>query len=114
TFLQEGYSVSILIRPNAKLAIDLPQAVNIFYGNIDNLQDVLHAIEGHQYVIHAASITEQFNIKADNYERINVTATKHIVNACQVHSIKKLIYVSTANTIAPGSKSNPGTELNGF
>lgn len=109
-----GYAVSILIRATAKLSISISTNVQTFYGHIDNLDDVLNAVKDHDYVIHAASVTAQFNIDADVYEKINITATKHIVTACKKYNVEKLIYVSTANTIAPGSKAIPGTELNGF
>jgi dihydroflavonol-4-reductase len=110
----EDFEVRILIRENANL--DLIEEMNpeIFYGRIDNAGDVFKAVNGCEVVIHAASITEQHGIRFEQYEQINVTATKYVVEACLKYKIEKLVYVSTANTFGPGSISLPGTELNGF
>jgi dihydroflavonol-4-reductase len=110
----ENYDVRIMVRKNANLQALEGLALDIFYGNIDNENDALKAVEGCDYVIHSASITQQAGISFEQHERINVTATKYIVHACLQHKIEKLIYVSTANTIGPGSMKEPGTELNGF
>lgn len=112
--LSKEYEVRIIVRQNANLEALEGLELDIIYGNIDEAQDVSKAVIGCHYVIHSASITEQTGITFEQYERINVNATKHIVNACLEQKIEKLIYVSTANTIGPGSMNEPGTELNGF
>ncbi|MEC5143906.1 NAD-dependent epimerase/dehydratase family protein [Chitinophaga sp. 212800010-3] len=109
-----GYDIKVLIRPSAdiKCIADIP--CEIFFGSIDNQEDVMEAVKGCDIVIHAACITEQWGVSFDAYEQANFTATRYIVAACLVRQVKRLIYVSTANTIGPGNKNNPGNELNGF
>ncbi|GEP97433.1 NAD-dependent epimerase/dehydratase family protein [Chitinophaga cymbidii] len=109
-----GYDVRVLIRPNADIKgiADIP--CEIFRGHIDREEDVLQAVDGCRLVIHAASVTEQWAIAYEEYERVNFTGTQHIVNACLAYGVERLVHVSTANTIGPGSKEKPGTELNGF
>ena len=114
TLCQQNYLVNILVREGADLKALERCQLNIIPGNITEEKDVVSAVEGCHYVIHAASITDQSGIAFEQYEAINVTATKHIVQACLQHKVEKLIYVSTANTIGPGSFKEPGTELNGF
>lgn len=109
-----GYDVKIMVRPSANLKAISDIPCEIFFGNIDNKQDVSQAVAGCSIVIHAASITEQWTISFDEYEKINFTGTKNIVEACIAQKVDRLIYVSTANTMGPGSKNNPGSELNGF
>ncbi|NSL85966.1 NAD-dependent epimerase/dehydratase family protein [Chitinophaga sp. Mgbs1] len=111
---RQGYEVKAMIRASANLLgmEDIP--CEIFSGNIDNRDDVCAAVAGCDIVIHTACITDQWNISFEAYERVNFTATKYIVEACIAQQVKRLIYVSTANTIGPGSKMHPGTELNGF
>jgi dihydroflavonol-4-reductase len=103
-----GFDIRILIRPSAdvKGIADIP--CEIFYGCIDNNNDVQEAVKGCHIVIHAACITEQWGISFAEYERTNFTATKYITGACLMHQVEKFIYVSTANTIGPGNKNNPG------
>lgn len=109
-----GYDVRVLIRPNADMKgiADIP--CEIFRGHIDREEDVFQAVAGCNFVIHSASVTEQWSVAYEEYERINFTGTQHIVQACLTYEVEKLVHVSTANTIGPGSKEKPGTELNGF
>ncbi|WP_143307175.1 NAD-dependent epimerase/dehydratase family protein [Chitinophaga vietnamensis] len=109
-----GYEVKVIVRPAADLKgiADIP--CEIFFGNIDRQQDVMQAVEGCDIVIHAACITDQWAIPFEEYERINFTATRYMADACIAHGVTRFIYVSTANTIGPGNKQLPGTELNGF
>jgi dihydroflavonol-4-reductase len=46
-----------------------------------------------------------------NYERINVVSTQNIIEACTEAGIKRLVHISTANTIGYGTLDNPGTEI---
>lgn len=109
-----GYKVHLFVRPGGDLrGLDgLP--AHITYGRIDNAGQVNEAVAGCDYVVHAASITDQWGVDFEEYERINYKGTRHVVAACLEHGIEKLIHVSTANTIGPGTREQPGTELNGF
>lgn len=109
-----GYEVRAMVRPNASLQgiSDIP--CEIFYGHIDQAADVDKAVHGCNIVVHAAAVTDQWNTAFEDYERINFTSTQHIAEACMRYRVRKLIYVSTSNTIGPGNNDNPGTELNGF
>jgi dihydroflavonol-4-reductase len=109
-----GYEVRILVRAGADLkgVADIP--CEIFFGNIDERADVDLAVRGCRLVVHAASITDQWAIPFTAYERVNYTGTCNIADACVAQQVERLIYVSTANTMGPGSKEKPGSELNGF
>ena len=109
-----GYEIKILVRPTADLSAISDIPCEIFFGNIDNKEQVVKAVEGCHIVIHNASITEQWGVPYETYERINFTGTKNMVDAGLHHKIEKFIYVSTAATIGPGSRETPGSELNGF
>ena len=108
------YNVRVMVREHADLSAIADVPCEIYYGNIDDRIHVRQAVAGCDIVIHAAAITEQWGISFDAYERINYTGTRYVCEACTDHKVSKLIFVSTANTIGPGSKDIPGTELNGF
>lgn len=110
----EGYEIRIIVRKGADLASIAGIPCEVVYGNIDKKEDIEMAISGCDVVIHAACITAQWSISFEEYERVNFTATKFIANACLQCGGKRLIYVSTANTMGPGSKQMPGSELSGF
>lgn len=109
-----GYEVRIMIRYNAdvKGIADIP--CEVFFGDISCKEDVEQAVTGCNIVIHAASITDQWGISFEEYEKVNFTGTKNIVEVSLNHKVEKFIYVSTANTMGPGSKDKPGNELSGF
>ncbi len=109
-----GYAVKIIVRENAALKGlgDVP--CEIYYGNITDATDIEHAVQGCNIVVHAACITDQWGVSFDEYERVNFLATKYIADVCVLNNIEKLVYVSSANTIGPGKKQEPGTELHGF
>jgi len=109
-----GYDVRIFVRSGADLkgVSDIP--CEIFFGNIDHKEDVQQAVAGCNAVIHAASITDQWDITFEQYERVNYTGTRNIADACLAAQVDRFIYVSTANTMGPGSKTQPGSELSGF
>jgi len=46
-----------------------------------------------------------------DYYRINVKGTENVLNASIENKIKKLVYVSTANTIGFGTVSDLGNEI---
>ncbi|MBC9934999.1 NAD-dependent epimerase/dehydratase family protein [Chitinophaga qingshengii] len=111
---RQGYDIKAMIRPTADLKgiADIP--CEVYYGHIDNPDEVMAAVKGCDIVVHAACITDQWDIPFEAYERINYTSTRYIVEACIRHRVERFIYVSTANTIGPGSLQRPGSELNGF
>lgn len=113
-FYQLGYKVRAMLRPSAsKNGIsDLP--CEFFYGHIDNQHDVQKAVSGCDWVVHTAAVTDQWTTDEDVYEKINVKATIHLAEACLKASVKRMVYVSTANVFGPGTLEEPGTELSGF
>lgn len=111
---KNGYELKLMTRtlPDAKLF----EGIN-YEGSLTDLDDaeaVLSAVQGCDYVIHAAAITAQWGVSFADYERINIRGTKNIVAACLQCGISRFVYVSTANTLGPGSKNRPGTELDAF
>lgn len=111
---KQGYEIRVLVRKRVNLNQIKHLPLHILYGEIENEKDVYAAAENMDVVIHAASITDQAGIAYSEYEKVNFTATKYIIEACKAHDVKRMIYVSTANTFAPGTIIQPGTELNGF
>lgn len=111
---RQGYNVRILIRPGADIRSisDLP--LEIYHGSIDIGADVSAAVSGCDFVVHTASVTEQWGVPAQAYEKINIQGTKNIIESCLRHNVTKLVHISTANTMAPGSKTSPGNELGAF
>lgn len=111
---RRGYEIKMMIRPSADIRTITDLPCEIFYGDIAQADDVLQAVEGCDYVVHTASITQAWNVPMEAYRAINITGTRNVAEACLQHGVKKLIHVSTANTIGPGSQHRPANELSAF
>jgi dihydroflavonol-4-reductase len=108
--LRREYPVRVLVRPESNLKALEGLKVEYIYGNLTDPEDVLHAVRGCTYVIHSAARAVHSPSHLDAYREVNIDSTGFIVDACIREKIRRLVYVSTANCIGSGTKSNPGTE----
>ena len=108
--LRRGYTVRAMMRSGAKAPALSGLNIEIVYGNITNKADISTAVKDCDYVIHTAADTNQSYRKTSDYYPVNVDATANIVEAVQNENCKRLIFVSTANTMGFGTVVNPGNE----
>jgi dihydroflavonol-4-reductase len=107
--LSRGYKVRGMLRNSSSMILEHPD-LEAFYGNVTDSNDVLNAVEDCQIVIHTAAATDQGLLHYHDYEHVNVGATYNILKSCLKRNVKKLVFVSTANTVGYGSKEFPGNE----
>lgn len=106
--INRGYSVRALVRSSNKV---LDEAnIEIFNGNIAYIEDVISAANGCSYIIHIAAVTNQNLLKYDEYETINIGGCKNVIIAAKENAVKRVIYVSTANTMGYGTIEKLGNE----
>jgi dihydroflavonol-4-reductase len=110
--LETGYQVRVFARRTSNISIIQDLNIEIFYGDIALKEDLDRAVKGCNYVIHAAANIDMGSKSQEIQTRENVSAVENLLSACLQHEIKRLVYVSTANTIAPGSKDQLGNEKN--
>lgn len=112
--VERGYEVRVLTRKtsNTISIADLP--VENYVGDITQPESVRQAVRGCQVVIHAAANTSQWGAEMNKHNAVNVLGTKHVLEAVQALDVERFIYVSTANTLAPGSLEQPGDENGAF
>lgn len=72
------------------------QAENIQYklGDLEEQSFVHDVISGAEVVIHAAALSAQMG-PLGAFERANVMVTQHVVDACEVHGVTRLIMISS-------------------
>lgn len=109
-----GEEIVLFVRPSSDLRgiADLP--CEIIYGDITSYEQVSKAVQECDAIVHAASTTSILPMDFKYYESINVKGTENIVKAALIYGVKRMVYISTANTFGPGTKGNPGTELSEF
>ncbi len=106
--LGRGYHVRGFLRNKKKF---LPEGTNIelFEGDITRRNELNAAFEGCEAVIHTAAVTEP-GLPPRVYHEVNYEGTCNVANAAKKNGLKKLVFVSTANTIGYGSATDPGNE----
>ncbi len=87
----EVIAVGRTLKPNNTV-----EASNIRYqlGDLEEEAFVKDAIRGADVVVHAAALSAQMGPEGA-FKRANVQVTQHVVNACESHSVKRLIYISS-------------------
>ena len=112
--LKRGYYVRAFIQPgrNSDLLKDLD--VDKHEGDLLNPTDLEHAIQSCDYLIHAAASTSLWPDRSEIVRKVNIDGTRNAIQAAIGSSIRKMIYVGTANSFGFGSKKEPGTERNSY
>lgn len=108
--LRRGMTVRAMMRSGAKALALSGLDIEIAYGNITDISDVHKAVKGCDVVIHAAADTNQSYRRAEDYFPVNVAATANIIEAVSAERCKRLIFVSSANTMGFGTLHDPGDE----
>jgi len=67
-------------------------------------------VQGCDYVIHVAAVTDPSLLKYEDYSRVNVDAVRNLIEESINFGVKRFLFVSTANVFGYGTKENPGDE----
>jgi dihydroflavonol-4-reductase len=109
--LKRNHEVSVLIEQGKESITLKGLPIRFHTGNILQPNDIDKAFEGMDAVYHCAASTSVFPARNTLVNQVNIDGTKHVINACLKHSIKRLIYVGTANSFSfSDNKNNPGIE----
>ena len=112
--IKRGYDVRIFARKTSDLSGLKEVKFERVDGDILDPESIDKAVAGCDYVIHSAANTSQWPTNFSHYEPVNVTGTKHVIDAVKKHAVKRFVFVSSANAFGNGTKERPGMELNEF
>ena len=112
--VKRKYQVRVLVRPGSDLSAleDLP--VEYLKGYLTSDADIDKAVEGCSFVIHSAAMAVHKPTNLEAFREVNINSTIHIINACKKRNVERMVFVSTANCFASGSRRNPGDETGAF
>lgn len=71
-----------------------PKSVKFARGDLADADFTDRAVRGHEAVVHCAALASAWGPWED-FERANVRATRHVVDACRRHGVRKLVHIST-------------------
>lgn len=94
-FHAAGYKVRILARNPQNCGFSQNAQTDIVEGDILDIVALEKAMEGVEYVVHAAAMVSFNPQKKAEMKKINVQGTENVVNLCLEMGVKKLIYVSS-------------------
>ena len=108
--LKRGYAVRAFVEvANAANSLrDLD--IETIRGDILNLPDLLAAMPGCSYVIHAAARTAFWPARSEKTRRTNIEGTYNVIRAALTVEIERIVHVGTASSLGYGSKESPGDE----
>lgn len=113
--IKRQYQVIAFIEPSREAkTIKGLQHVTLKRGDILARKDVLEAMAGCNFVIHAAANTSVFPARSAHVREINIEGTKNVIAAAVQHRIHRLIHVGSANTFGFGSQENPSDETHPY
>ncbi len=111
--LQDGQSVRVLVRNPERLATELRSQVEVAIGDIRDARAVDQAVAGCDQVYHLAAVFRDASVKKQDYTDVHVTGTEHVLTACAVHRVKRVIHCSTMGVHGHVSQI-PSTEASPF
>ncbi|WP_080846035.1 NAD-dependent epimerase/dehydratase family protein [Cytobacillus gottheilii] len=92
--VQMGYEVIGLGRNKQAGAALQKSGVLFKHVELSNREEVLDACQHADYVFHCGALSSPWG-KYEDFYQANVMGTRHIIEACQTHRVKRLVYVST-------------------
>ena len=98
--LSEGHTVHAIVRKSASLLVQHDN-LQVFEGSFLDYDSLLLATQGCEAIIHTAAATDM-SLSYSQFERVNVGGSSNVVAVARALGIKKLVYVSTLNTIGYG------------
>lgn len=104
-----GHQVVAVVRRRGSLQIDVPDTM-IVEGNITDSATLLWAAEGCDAIVNCAGVTDMSLLHYDDYTAINVMLCHSLIAVMNTHGIKRLVHVSTVNTIGYGTAAHPAGE----
>jgi dihydroflavonol-4-reductase len=107
---QAGHDVVALVRRPTQLSLRFPFPVELHCGELGQ-QDVLRmGLASVDAVIHCAADARMGAFENDAQKRTNIQGLKSLMAAARTCGVKRFIYISTANTIQPGTAERLGDE----
>lgn len=90
----DGYQVRSIVRSSSK-AEGLPRGVDVREADITNPVDVARAMEGVGTVYHLAAAYREASHREEGYWRVNVGATRNLLEAAAAAGIERFVHCST-------------------
>jgi len=100
--LKNGHDVQVIVRSTRNIHFET-HSVTVFEGNFAHYESLKNAAVGCDAIIHIAAVTATDLLHYEDYSKVNVDASAQIIRVANELNIKRMVFVSTANTIGFGT-----------
>lgn len=102
TLVEAGHTVRVMHRASSRLdAIDDLDVEHVV-GDIGDTDVLAQAVDGVDWVFHVAAISAYWRTGKAIIYRVNVDATRELLEACERSSVKRFIFTSSAAAVGYG------------
>lgn len=99
--LEEGNTLNLLVRKNkSHLFLDNPK-INLFLGDLNDIDILRSAMKDCDQVYHLAAIAKVWLKDPNKFFNVNLNGTINILNIASETKVKKIVITSTAGTYGP-------------
>jgi nucleoside-diphosphate-sugar epimerase len=100
--LTDGHDVRALARSEESAAVVEALGATAVRADLVDVHDVIEDLRGAGVVVHAAAETQQGGRPAD-FDRVNVTGTRRLLEAARQVGVPRFVHVSTEAVLADGN-----------
>ena len=100
--LAEGHEIRALARSEASATVVESLGATAVLADVVDVHDVIEELRGVDVVVHAAADTRQWGRPAE-FERVNVTGTRRLLEAARQMGVPRFVLVSTEAVLADGN-----------
>ena len=111
--IKRGKAVKALVLKNDRFEKELPQCVEVSYGDVCDYKsttDFFSGADERTCVIHCAGIVSVASHPGDRIYKVNVGGTRNVLRHCERLKAGKLIYVSSVHALPEAPKGTVITE----
>jgi len=106
--IENGFKVNVLIRKNSNTLNINRLPVNIYYGDICDINTLVKPMKGCNGLFHAAAFYSFWSADPKIFYQVNVVGTKNIIETAYRQGVEKIIYTSSESTLKSNIiKNNP-------
>ncbi len=112
--LSSGFEVRAIARdPNKAAVLGEDKRLEIVYGNLKDKDFIDSAVKGTERVFHIAALFREAKYPDSEYWKVNVDATKDLLDASLKHQVSKFVHCSTIGVLGDIKKA-PADELSPY
>jgi len=104
--VQQGHEVHALVRAQSDLSELKGVKCTYVYGDVTDLDSLYKTFGGIDTVFHLAGLIAYKKADRLKMEKINVTGTANVIDACLTKGVRKLVYLSSVVAVGAGYTSD--------